>query len=55
MGTTASRSLRCTPALWDAARERAEKEGMSLNRLLVLLLEGYAQGAIDTPQVVVKY
>lgn len=46
------RSVRVSDPIWDAARTRAEKEGdYTMSFVVGLLVEGYAKGLINLPQV----
>lgn len=49
------RSFAVDEAVWVKAKARAEKEGMSISRLLNLLVQGYAEGQVPTPRTVTTY
>ena len=49
------RSVRCSDAKWEAAKRRARHEGVTMSQVLSLIIEGYAQDAIDLPTLSVTY
>ena len=49
------RSVRCSDAAWDAAKARADAEGVTMSDVLVLIIEGWAAGLIDLPVWVLTY
>lgn len=49
------RSVRVGDDLWEAAKRRAAYEGVTMSHVLLSIIEGYAQGLIDMPKVVVSY
>lgn len=49
------RSVRISDDLWIPARRRAEREGVTMSHVLVSIVEGYANKAIDLPRVQVHY
>lgn len=49
--TSASHSVRTTDELWEMARQRAAKDGVSLNYVINEILEGYARGMLNLPRV----
>lgn len=49
--TSASHSVRTTDELWEMAKQRAAKDGVSLNHVVNEILEGYAKGVLDLPRV----
>lgn len=54
-GITPARSVRVSDEVWEAARERATSEGVTLTRVIVSILEGYGQGKVNLPTVHVDY
>lgn len=48
---TAPHSIRTTDSMWTEAKLRAENDGTTVNAVLNMLLEGYATGQLDLPQV----
>ena len=52
-GTTPARSVRVSDEIWEAARERAAAEGVTISYVICLLLHGYAEEIIDTPEIVI--
>lgn len=51
----ATRSIRIDDETWELAKKRAEREGLTISRLLYLFTDGYARGLLDTPHVQVVY
>lgn len=49
------RSVRCSDEMWSAAKRRAESDGVTMSRVLSLIIEGYALGKIDLPRVHIVY
>jgi len=49
------RSVRISDDLWIPARRRAEREGVTMSHVLVSIVEGYANKALDLPRVQVHY
>lgn len=49
------RSVRISDDLWIPARRRAEREGVTMSHVLVSIVEGYANKALDLPRVLVHY
>lgn len=49
------RSVRISDDLWIPARRRAEKEGVTMSHVLVAIVEGYANKALDLPRVQIHY
>lgn len=52
---TQSRSVRTSVPLWEAAKRKAAKEGLTINAAINEFLEGYATGKIALPKVVKIY
>lgn len=50
-----TRSVRIDDMTWDKAKTRAESEGVTISRVLSLLVEGYARGMVDLPRVQMVY
>jgi len=48
--TTASHSVRSPNDTWGRATGRARREGQTINRVIVELLEGYARGVYRLPK-----
>ena len=48
--STTSRSVRTPNDIWARAKGRATREGMVINRVIIELLEGYAQGVYRLPK-----
>lgn len=48
---TSVRSVRVGDDVWQAARARASREGVTVNFVLGQILEGYAGGHLDLPTV----
>ena len=55
IGPKGSKSVRVHDELWESARIRAESEGLPINTAIEELLEGYARGHIDMPQITREY
>lgn len=56
--TKSNRSLRVDDHLWDAVKEKAEKEApqyTSMTQVIVALLEGYRDGRHSLPKVELVY
>ena len=53
--TTSVRSVRVGDDVWQAARKRADKEGVTINYVLGQILEGYSQDLLDLPTVTKTY
>jgi predicted DNA binding CopG/RHH family protein len=51
----AAHSVRTSDQLWAAARRRAETEGLTINKVIEELLEGYARGLVNLPKVTKTY
>lgn len=47
-----TRSFRTDPRVVDLATKRAESDGMTLNRAIGLILQGYGQGKIQLTEAV---
>lgn len=47
-----SRSIRISDVRWYKAKRRAEREGVTISRVAQELIEGYAEGDLDRPQMV---
>jgi hypothetical protein len=54
-GAMPARSVRVSDDIWDKARARAEYDGVTVSHVAYLLLEGYAKGLLNLPQVRVIY
>lgn len=46
-----SRSVRTTDDLWEAAKRRASDQGLTMNGVIVAILQGYSRGLVDLPKV----
>ena len=44
-----TRSIRVDDRTWKHAKRRAEREGMTMSRLVNLLLEGYGEKIVSAP------
>lgn len=49
------KSVRVTEMHWKLARERAASEGMNIQQVIRELVEGYAIGKINIPEIVKRY
>jgi len=49
------RSVRVADEPWEKARRRAAHEGITMSRMVALLVEGYGQGLIDLPKVQIVF
>lgn len=49
------RTTRIPDDVWDVARARAEKDGVSMSQMMQRLVEGYARGKIALPRVELVY
>lgn len=54
-GSMPARSVRVSDEFWEKARSRAEYEGVTVSHVAAVLIEGYAKGLINLPQVKVLY
>lgn len=54
-GDNTSHSIRTSDRLWNRAKARAQRDKVSLNQALNLLLEGYADGKLTLPTVTKTY
>ncbi len=45
------RTFRTDDLTWERARARATRDGMSISRVVATLLDGYARGHIDLPEI----
>jgi hypothetical protein len=52
---TSVRSVRVRDDIWQAARKRATREGVTVNYVLGQLLEGYSRDLLDLPTVTKTY
>ena len=48
--TTASHSVRAPNDTWARSTGRARREGLTINRVIIELLEGYARGVYRLPK-----
>lgn len=48
------RSVRTSDEAWTGARERAQREGVSMSHVVNEFVEGYAAGALDLPEVITQ-
>lgn len=48
--STATHSVRAPNDTWARAQQRAQREGVVMNRLIVELLEGYSRGVYRLPK-----
>ena len=53
--TSANHTVRCSDAVWEAARRRASHEGVTISKVITEILEGYASGKLNLPTVIKKY
>lgn len=44
-------SVRATDVLWASAKRRADSEGITMNDVVTLILEGYSRGLMDLPKI----
>jgi len=49
------RSFAVDEDVWNRAKERAEREGITISRVLSLLVQGYADGQVPTPRQVTTF
>lgn len=49
------RSIRCPNSVWDAAKERAEAEGVAMSYVVAQLVEGYSLGVFNMPALVKSF
>jgi|NGEPerStandDraft_6_1074524.scaffolds.fasta_scaffold169658_2 antitoxin component of RelBE/YafQ-DinJ toxin-antitoxin module len=49
------RSVRISDGVWAKAKARSEREGVTVSRVASLLIEGYADGALNLPVTVLIY
>jgi len=49
------RSVRVSDEVWEKAKRRATFEGVTMSRVLAVVVEGYADGYIDLPTVKMVY
>lgn len=54
-GSNPVRSVRVSDSVWAAAQRRAAYEGTTMSVVMLMFVEGYAQGLIDPPKVQVVY
>jgi hypothetical protein len=54
-GSMPARSVRVSDEIWQRARNRAAYEGVTVSHVIFSLLEGYAKGLLNLPQVHVTY
>lgn len=50
-----TRSIRIDNETWEAAKRRAESDGVSISRALFLLTQGYSRGMVNLPKVRLVY
>lgn len=48
-------SVRVEDEIWEAASERAAREGYTMSNVLHMFIEGYATGKIAAPRVQLVY
>lgn len=46
-----SHSIRTTDTLWTKAKARAKDSGLTMNEVVVAILQGYSRGLMDLPKV----
>jgi hypothetical protein len=49
------RSVRISDEAWAAARNRANREGVTISHVLSTIIDGYGSGQLDLPKVNVDY
>lgn len=54
-GAMPARSVRVGDDVWLKAKKRAEFDGVTISHVIYVLLEGYAKGYLNLPQVEVRY
>ena len=47
----AAHSIRCTDELWNSAKRRAKSEGITMNDVIVGIMDAYARGLMNLPTV----
>lgn len=50
---SSSHSIRTADVTWNKAKDRAEREGVTLNSVLEAILEGYANEQLHLPKVTI--
>jgi hypothetical protein len=55
VGQLQGRSVRVSDEAWEKARRRAQYEGVTMSRMVALIVEGYGAGLIDLPKTTVTY
>lgn len=54
-GGSPARTTRINDAVWDKAKVRAARDGVSMSQMMYTLVEGYSEGKIDLPRMVMVY
>lgn len=54
-GGSPTRTTRIGDAVWEKAKKRATRDGVSMSQLMNTLVEGYSEGKIDLPRVELVY
>ena len=49
------RSFAVDEDVWKRAKARAEREGITISRVMSLLVQGYADGQVPTPRTVTTF
>lgn len=49
---TLPRSMRVEEQVWNRARDRAAREGVTMSLAVSRLIDGYGQGVLDLPKTV---
>ncbi len=49
------RSVRVSDELWERAKRRAAYDGVTMSHVLLMIVEGYANGLLNLPKVQVIY
>jgi len=54
-GSFPVRSVRVSDEVWEKAKRRANLEGVTMSRVLALVVEGYADGYLNMPTTRMVY
>lgn len=54
-GNSPVRTTRIGDDIWEAAKVRASKDGVSMSQMMLRLVEGYSKGKIALPRVEMVY
>jgi hypothetical protein len=51
----AGHSIACTDELWNASKRQASLDQLTMNDILVLIMDGYARGTLSLPRVMKSF